>query len=166
MNCVLLLQQVSVWMDQCDQIGRFFKVHGDKKIHNSSPNDWQLLGLFWITSLLCKYCWIFFLANLWENFGYFLLRHLVTLEWTFILILFDHCSPIRGRRNRRKRFLSSEERLPTTDHSRQSSWARFGQNLHHLASAHSKRYPRLLSHAGTYLWSFVFKDDSHQESML
>ena len=29
---------------QCDQIGRFFKVLGDKISNKSSRNDWQLLG--------------------------------------------------------------------------------------------------------------------------
>ena len=31
---------------QCDQIGRFFKVLGDKISNKSSPNYWQLFGLF------------------------------------------------------------------------------------------------------------------------
>ena len=31
---------------QCDQIGRFFKVLGDKISNKSSPHYWQLFGLF------------------------------------------------------------------------------------------------------------------------
>jgi len=31
---------------QCDQIGRFFKVLGNKISSKRSPNDWQLFGLF------------------------------------------------------------------------------------------------------------------------
>ena len=30
--------------DQCDQIGRYLKVLGDKISNKSSPNDWQLFG--------------------------------------------------------------------------------------------------------------------------
>ena len=32
--------------DQCDQIGRFFKVLDDTYSFKSGPNVWQLLGLF------------------------------------------------------------------------------------------------------------------------
>ena len=42
----------------------------------SSPNTWQLFGLFWKTSLLCKTA----LVSFWTTFGKkFLLQHLVTL---------------------------------------------------------------------------------------
>ena len=37
--------------DQCDQIGRFFKVFGNTFSYKSSPNIWWLLGLFWKMSL-------------------------------------------------------------------------------------------------------------------
>ena len=36
-----------------------------------SPNDWQLFGLFWITSLLCKNCIGYFLGNCWKNWASF-----------------------------------------------------------------------------------------------
>ena len=39
---------------QCDQIGQFLKVLGDKICDKSSPNDWQIFGQCWKTSLLCK----------------------------------------------------------------------------------------------------------------
>ena len=35
------------WHDQCDQIGRFFKVLGNKFYLKSSPNIRWLCGLFW-----------------------------------------------------------------------------------------------------------------------
>ena len=61
---------------QCDQIGRFLKVFGNKISSKSSPNDWQLFGLFWKTSLLCKTALAtsYFLGNFWKKSGYFLLQ--------------------------------------------------------------------------------------------
>ena len=64
---------------QCDQIGRFLKVIGDKISIKSSPNYFSLLGLFWKTSLLCKNCYGYFLGNFRKHLGYFLLWYLVTL---------------------------------------------------------------------------------------
>ena len=51
--------------DQCDQIGRFLKVFGNKNSSKRSPNDWPLVGLSWKTSLLCKNC----IATFWTTFG-------------------------------------------------------------------------------------------------
>ena len=64
---------------QCDQIGQFLNILGDKFSNKSSPKSKQLFGLFVITSLLCKnYCG-YFLGNFWKHLGYILLQHLVTL---------------------------------------------------------------------------------------
>ena len=63
---------------QCDQIGRFLKVLGDKICYKSSPNNYQIFGLFWKTSLLCKNWCGYFLGNFWKHLVYFLLQHLVT----------------------------------------------------------------------------------------
>ena len=66
---------------QCDQIGRFLKVLGNKITSEGSINDCQLFGLFWKTSLLFKTLklhWLRF-GQLLEKLGYFLLQHLVTL---------------------------------------------------------------------------------------
>ena len=55
---------------QCDQIGRIFKVLGDKLYYKSIPNIWGPSGIMLKTSLL-------------ENLGYFLSEHLVTLGRAF-----------------------------------------------------------------------------------
>ena len=68
---------------QCDQIGLFMRILGDKisdKISNKmSPKDWQCFGLFCKNlTLLCKNCCGYF----WGCFGKvwaFILQHLVTL---------------------------------------------------------------------------------------
>ena len=57
---------------QCDQIGRFLKVRDNKIASKRIPNDWQLFGLFWKTSLLCSNCIGYFLENFWKKLGYFL----------------------------------------------------------------------------------------------
>ena len=68
---------------QCDQIGRFLKVFGNKISSKSSPNDWQLFGLFWKTSLLCKTALAtsYFLGNFWKKSGYFLLQQKHVFLW-------------------------------------------------------------------------------------
>ena len=52
----------------------------------------NFLGYFEKTSLFCNHCCIYFLGNFWENLGYFLLQHLVTLVTLYtcrgIIILF------------------------------------------------------------------------------
>ena len=52
---------------QCDQIGRFLKVFGNKISSKRSPNDWQIFGLFWKTSYE-KMHWLLF-AHLLEKIG-------------------------------------------------------------------------------------------------
>ena len=37
--------------NQCDQIGRFMKLLGDKSSYKSSPNIWEFWALFRSTSL-------------------------------------------------------------------------------------------------------------------
>ena len=92
--------------NQCDQIGRFLKILGDRKSSKRSPNDWQLFGLFWKTSLLCKNCigyfwktfvknWTTFFSNIWSHClgsqeetlifcsGPFLARHFFWVICTF-----------------------------------------------------------------------------------
>ena len=64
-----LFPSYSIW--QCDQIGLFLEFNGDYYFNKSSPNDWQLFGLFWKTSLLCNYYCIFILATvgkIWATF--------------------------------------------------------------------------------------------------
>ena len=60
--------------DQCDQIGQFFKVLGNKVPCKSSPNiqlwKMELFTLNWCGYFLCNFC---------RKLGYFLLQHLVTL---------------------------------------------------------------------------------------
>ena len=64
---------------QCDQIGLFLKVLGDKIRNKGSLGDWQLLGQGWKTSLFVQNCCCYFLGNFRKHLGYFLLQHLVTL---------------------------------------------------------------------------------------
>ena len=47
-NVQTILQKMmeSCWGDQCDQIGLFFKLLGDKFSYNRSPNIWRVLWLF------------------------------------------------------------------------------------------------------------------------
>ena len=68
---------------QCDQIGRFLQVLGNKLSHKSSQNILVTFWLFLIMSLLCKKC----VATFWAIFGRkklgnFLFHHLVTLVVT------------------------------------------------------------------------------------
>ena len=54
--------------NQCDQIGRFFKVLGDKFAYKSIWNTWWLLGFFKTLQLGLKWLWLLF-GQLIENFG-------------------------------------------------------------------------------------------------
>ena len=67
-------------LNRCDQIGRFWKVFGNKIYCKRSPNDWQLSGQFWKTSLLCKSCIVYFLGIFWGKLGFFLLDS----KWTSV----------------------------------------------------------------------------------
>ena len=49
---------------QCDQIGRFFKVLGDKFSLKSSPNVLWMFGLLWKHPFSCINCCGYFLGNL------------------------------------------------------------------------------------------------------
>ena len=53
------------WTSQCDQIGRFFKVLGDKFTFKSYPNVWQLLGPIGKASLLSNTA----MTTFWATFG-------------------------------------------------------------------------------------------------
>ena len=57
---ILFFMNLAFRWDQCDQIGRFLKVLGNKISSKWSPNDCQLFGLFRKTSLLCKNCILYF----------------------------------------------------------------------------------------------------------
>ena len=61
--------------EQCDRIGRFLKVLGNKLSNKSGPNTWQFSGLLW-KALFCQ--WLRFGYCL-EILGYLLFQHLVTL---------------------------------------------------------------------------------------
>ena len=67
---------------QCDQIGRFLNVLGDKYSFKSCPNVWRLLGLFRKRHFVNTNCFRYFLSNLRRIFGYFLDQHLVTLNYS------------------------------------------------------------------------------------
>ena len=54
--------------DQCDQIGRYLKVLGDKISNKSSPNDWQLFGQFENLSLV-QILLVLLFGQLLETFG-------------------------------------------------------------------------------------------------
>ena len=55
--------------EQCDQIGRFLKVLGNKISCKRNLNEWQNFGLFWKTSRFCQHCIGYFLANFWKKIG-------------------------------------------------------------------------------------------------
>ena len=74
------LQMTNVCSVQCDQIGRFLKVLGNRLSCKISPNDWKVFGLFWKTSLLLKTALPTFLGNFWKNFA------------TFFSKIWSHCS--------------------------------------------------------------------------
>ena len=63
---------------QCDQIGRFFELLGNKISYKSSPKILVTFGLFKIMQLSCKMICATFWALLGKS-GNFLLHHLVTL---------------------------------------------------------------------------------------
>ena len=57
--------------NQCDQIGRFFKILGNKFAYKNIQNIGDCLGLHWKTSLSGKHCSGYFWAtfrNIWPNF--------------------------------------------------------------------------------------------------
>ena len=58
-------------VSQCDQIARFLKVVGDITSIKSSPNYWQLFGLFWKPHTFVKTyvatSWVTF-ENIWATF--------------------------------------------------------------------------------------------------
>ena len=61
---------------QCDQIGLFMRILGDKisdKISNKmSPKDWQCFGLFCKNlTLLCKNCCGYFWGCFWKGLGFY-----------------------------------------------------------------------------------------------
>ena len=74
------LEMTNVCSVQCDQIGRFLKVLGNRLSCKISPNDWKVFGLFWKTSLLLKTALPTFLGNFWKNFA------------TFFSKIWSHCS--------------------------------------------------------------------------
>ena len=53
---------------QCDQIGWFLKVLGDKICSKSSPNDWQHFGQCWKTLLSCSKLLLLLFGQLVETF--------------------------------------------------------------------------------------------------
>ena len=62
------------WCEQCDQIGRFLKVLGNKFSYKSSPSIRWPFGLFKAKKLIWP-----LLGQLWLRFGLLLFLHLVTL---------------------------------------------------------------------------------------
>ena len=65
---------------QCDQIGRFVKVLGNKFAHKSS---WKKIGDFWAILKninLCKNCCVNDLGNFGKYLGNFFIQHQVTLR--------------------------------------------------------------------------------------
>ena len=70
---------MSLDQHQCDKIGPFLQLLGNKLSHKSSPNILLIFGLFLIMSLLCKKCVATFWAVLGGKLGNFLFQHLVTL---------------------------------------------------------------------------------------
>ena len=70
---------------QCDQIGRFLKVLGNKVPCKSSPNIEQHFRLLWKMALVMLHWCGYFLGTFWWKLGYFLLQHLVTHACLFTL---------------------------------------------------------------------------------
>ena len=70
---------------QCDQIGRFLKVLGNKVPCKSSPNIEQHFRLLWKMALVMLHWCGYFLGTFWWKLGYFLLQHLVTHTCLFTL---------------------------------------------------------------------------------
>ena len=64
---------------QCDQIGPFSKILGDKSSFNSGPYIWRIFGLFLKLHFLSKNCSDCFLGNCSCKFRNFLVKHLVAL---------------------------------------------------------------------------------------
>ena len=56
--------------DQCDQIGRFMKVLGNKFAHKSSPKILSTFELYWKRISKCKNCCGIYLGNFWKHLGY------------------------------------------------------------------------------------------------
>ena len=67
---------------QCDQIGQFLKVLGDRFSYKRGPNTWWLFGLFRKTKLWRENCCGYFLGNFCMNLKYFLFQHLITLNFS------------------------------------------------------------------------------------
>ena len=85
------------WHKQCDQIGQFLKVLGNKFSYKSSPIIWWLLGAFRKTLGLSKnWCGIFwvtfgniwttFCSNIWSHWTQMTSQHCLSLSKTSHLI--------------------------------------------------------------------------------
>ena len=66
--------------EQCDQIGRFFKLLVRQMFVQKWPKYLLTFGLTLNTSIYSKNCRVYLLGQLLENLGNFLFQHLVTLE--------------------------------------------------------------------------------------
>ena len=84
---IISFVNVATAVAQCDQIGRFLKVFGNKFSLISSTNVWRLFGLFEHRRFLSKNCCGYFLEYFWKNLGEFSFQHLVTLPPSSLSLL-------------------------------------------------------------------------------
>ena len=85
----------SVWPDCA-----ILKVLGDMVSIKRSPNAWWIFGLKWTaTFLMLNYC-DYFLGNFWNNLGYFLIYHLVTLLMRQFLLRWRQQHDGHGKRKK------------------------------------------------------------------
>ena len=72
-------------INQCDQIGIFLKVVGNKFTYKSNLNIFWLQGYCLNSIFLNKFCFGHLLGYFWEILTYFLFQHLVTLVSTQVV---------------------------------------------------------------------------------
>ena len=92
--CVLLMP-----CEQCDQIGRFWKIIGNKISSKRSGNDWHLLGYFEKPNSYEKTAFATFWATFGKNWATFYSNIWLHCFWANSFLLYPPHTPIRSRSN-------------------------------------------------------------------
>ena len=97
---------------QCDQVGRFFKVLGNKFAHKITPKSLVVtFGAISKRIIVCKNCFFYYLGNFWKHS--FKLKHLVTLFLCFkslslLYVYLQIYKDIKLRQSRRRQSMNQQ----------------------------------------------------------
>ena len=90
---------LSLPCEQCDQIGRFWKIIGNKISSKRSGNDWHLLGYFEKPNSYEKTAFATFWATFGKNWATFYSNIWLHCFWANSFLLYPPHTPIRSRSN-------------------------------------------------------------------